>query len=249
MDENMTQGSFDELVNSIGAEGSAENTEQQQQEQNAAQEQAQEQPAVQKSEEQTQTHTKEEKEQYAWGKMNAENAALKDMLKKVADANGIKYTNNADLMQAMNDDAIAKMAEKQNVPVELLKKIESLEADAMAWREAQQRNSAARGFQTLKDTYGLDQSALESFAVELANAGLDPFKQNVDIVTQYKARHFDELVAAKVNAAVEAALKHDSTVSQFSSTPVTQQGVGDDGNSSQAITSVAQLDAMLAGLK
>lgn len=245
MDENnVTQDSFNEFVESIGEDGvagspitaPAEPTEPE----------AEKQP---EAEEPKQEHTKEEKEAYAWGKMNAENNALREMLKKVADANGIKYTNNSDLLQAMNDDAIAKMAEKQNVPVELLRKIESLEADAMAWRQAQQKNAAAYGFQQLKDTYGLEQKQLEEFAIELANDGLDPFKNRVDIVKEYKSRHFDELVEARIKVAVEAALKRDEAVSSQSSTPAAHQGGADDSGGDASITTLAQLDALLAGLK
>ena len=54
--------------------------------------------------------------------MRVQNAQLLGLLSKIAEA-GIEYTDNNDLL--LNDDSITKLAAKQNVPVELLKRMES----------------------------------------------------------------------------------------------------------------------------
>lgn len=175
-------------------------------------------------------HTPDEKQQYAWAEMNRANKQLTALLGKIADANGIEYSNAKDLVDKLSDDAIVKMSQKQNVPVELLRKIEALQADSDAYKKQQLQNNAAIGFQALQQEYGLDQQALEQFALELNQAGKNPFEVQVDILTEYKTRHFNEILQASIAKAVEAALKNDASVSQQSSQPVKGQGSAPSGS-------------------
>lgn len=193
-------------------------------------------------------HTQEEKQQYAWTEMSRANKQLTTLLGKIADANGIKYDNSKDLIDKLSDDAINKMAERQNVPVELLRKIEALQADSDAYKRQQIQNNAAVGFQQLQTQFGLDQQALEQFAVELNNAGKNPFEKQVDIIAEYKAAHFNEILQAQVAAAVEEALKRDGSVSQQSSQPVQKQGGSSDAPDTPTISSQRDFQSFLNGI-
>ena len=189
----------------------------------------------------------DDKRNYAFGQMRQQINQLQELLGKVAKANGVDYADNKDLIAKLNDDAITKMAQKQNVPVELLKEVEMLRQDSAAFKAQQLKDAAAIGFQNVMDTYGLTQEQLKAFAVELDQAGKNPFTQPVNLIEEYKMMHFDDIVNAKVQKAVEEALKKDSAANQSSSTPGQQQG--GSGDSSQKITTVAGLTALLDGVK
>lgn len=187
----------------------------------------------------------DDKQQYAFAQQRHEITELTELLKTMADANGIKYESKADLVAKLKDKALVERATQQNIPVELLREVEQLRADSNQWKKYQHEQAAMAGFNRVASEFGLDQSGLEAFAVELDQAGKNPFTQAVDVVSEYKARHLDEIVARKVQAAVEAALKGDAQASLQSSTPSQKQG--SDASSQEKISTIAQLNALLRG--
>lgn len=197
--------------------------------------------------EQKQQPSQEDKRNFAFGKMRTEINQLTELLGKVAKANGLEYTDSKDLVAKLSDDAIQKMAQRQNVPVEILQELEALRQDSAQLKAQQRRDAAAIGFQQVMDTYGLTQEQLKEFAVELDNQGKNPFEQPVDLMAEYKIMHYDDILQAAVKSAVEEALKKDSAATQSSSTPAQQQG--GNGGENQKITTVAGLTALLNDVK
>ena len=191
--------------------------------------------------------TQEDKRNFAFGKMRTEINQLTELLGKVAKANGVEYSDSKDLVAKLSDDAIQKMAQRQNVPVEILQELEALRQDSEQFKAQQRRDAAAIGFQKVMDTYGLTQEQLKEFAVELDNQGKNPFEQSIDLMAEYKMLHYDDILNAAVKKAVEEALKKDSAANQSSSTPAQQQG--GNGGEQQKITTVAGLTALLNDVK
>ena len=196
---------------------------------------------------QSQTPTAEDKRNFAFGKMRTEINQLTELLGKVAKANGLEYSDSKDLVAKLSDDAIQKMAQRQNVPVEILQELEALRQDSEQFKAQQRRDAAAIGFQQVMDTYHLTQEQLKEFAVELDNKGKNPFEQAVDLMAEYKMLHYDDILQEAVKKAVEEALKKDSAANQSSSTPAQQQG--GNGGENQKITTVAGLTALLNDVK
>lgn len=192
-------------------------------------------------------HDADDKRNYAFGQMRTQITQLTDLLGRVAKANGVEYTDSKDLIAKLTDDTIQKMAQKQNVPVELLREVETLRQDSAAFKAQQLRDAAAIGFQNVMNTYGLTQDQLKQFAVELDQQGKNPFNQPVDLMREYKMMHYDDILQAAVQKAVEEALKKDSAANQSSTTPGQQQG--GNGGGDQKITTVAGLSALLDGVK
>lgn len=193
-------------------------------------------------------HTQQEKQDYAWNEMRRANKELYGLLGKIADANGIKYQNDKDLVKALNDDAITKMSQKTNVPVELLQELEQLKADSAAWKAQQLRETAAVGFENLKQQFGLEQADLEKFAIELDQRGLNPFTTPVDLVKEYQTSHFEEIMNKRIEAAVQEALKKSNAADTQSASVSTS--AGSNGNSKgDAISTVAGLSAIMADWK
>ena len=191
--------------------------------------------------------TPDEKKEYAFAQQQHEISELTALLGKVAEANGIKFENKKDLMNKLNDSAIESMAQKQGVPAELLREMEQLKNDAAQWKRYQHEQSAAQGFKAVQDEYNLTQDQLNSFAVELDAAGLNPFTQNVNVLNEYKIRHFDDIVQAKIQAGIEAALRNDGAANQNSSTPSSMQGASGSTLSPDKVDTVAKLNALLRG--
>lgn len=188
--------------------------------------------------------SQEDKAGHAFAQMRVQNAQLLGLLSKIAKATGIEYTDNNDLLAKLNDDSIAKLAAKQNVPVELLKRMEQLEQRDLASRQEKIQQAAFLGFQQVKDTYDLTEDELRAFALELDAAGKNPFEQPIDLVTEYKLTHFDDIVTKKANAAVQAALAKSSAADKHSSKPNSANGKPDSGKPDK-VSTVAGLNSIL----
>lgn len=191
-----------------------------------------------------QTKPQDDKAAHAFAQMRVQNNQLLTLLSKVAKATGIEYTDNNDLLAKLDDDSITKLAAKQNVPVELLKRMEQLEQRDLVSQQEKLQQAAFLGFQQVKDAYDLTEDELRNFALELDTAGKNPFEQHINLVTEYKLTHFDDIVTKKANAAVQAALAKSSAADKHSSKPNSANGKPDSGKPDK-ISTVAGLNSIL----
>lgn len=188
------------------------------------------------------------KQNHAWAEMRAQNTQLKAMLGKIAQATGIEYADEKDLVTKLDEDTLNKLAKKQNVPVELLQRLDMLEQRDKANAAQQLQQEAFVGFQRIKDAYKLDEEELKAFASKLDETGKNPFLQKVNLDAEYKTLFFDTIVEKQVNAAVEAALKKSGAADTHSTKPSAKSGQKDTG-SPDKVTTVAGLGSLLDKLQ
>ena len=189
-----------------------------------------------------------DKQGYKFAEMRTQNTQLFGLLSKVAQAAGIEFKDNSELLSKLNDDALGKLAKAQNVPVELFKRLEQLEQTDKIYQAEQLKNSALSGFQKVKDSYILSDDELRSFAAELDAQGKNPFLTQVDLETEYKLTHFADIVKKETQRAVEEALKKSNAADKHSSTPNSSQGKPDTG-SGDKVTTISGLNNILNEMK
>lgn len=183
-----------------------------------------------------------DKTNQAFAQMRTQNKQLSETLKGVAKTLGIEnFTDEADLVNQINAKNLAKEAETQKVPVELLSRLHTLEM-ADQQRVAQQlEQKTAFGFQKLANTYGLDQAALNAWAVELTNNGKNPFVDpNVDVFDEYRLVHYDDIIQMSVQKAITAEQARAAAAAQQSTNPGNTQGTTQQGEPTK-VNSVQQL--------
>lgn len=165
----------------------------------------------------------------AFAKMRIENRGLMQLLGKLATASGIEFKDSKDLVSKLNDDALEKIANRSNVPVELLREMEALKNDSMMLKQQQAQTRLENGFRTLMNDFNLDEEGLRSFCTELDNAGVDINDSTFDLVNYYKATHMDDIIEMRVQEAVAKALDKRSTADNHSTTPIPRRGGGNSG--------------------
>ena len=226
---------------------------QQQQQQEPAQQQQQQQqqqqdPAQQQNNgaDQTEPHvaTQQDKDANAFAEMRVQNKAMSDMLKKIADATGIQYTDQNDMLAKLNSDALTKLAEKQGVPVEILQRMETLERNSQLYLQQQNESRLRAGFVNLKQDYGLSDEEMMNFAKQLDDDKVDLSK--VDLVAEYRNRNFEAIVQKRIDAAVAAALSKDQQAQTQSTQPTAQGAAQQAAAKTEQITTVAGLRSWLA---
>lgn len=190
-------------------------------------------------------NTQQQKDHNAFAAMRVQNQQYADMLEKIAKAAGIEYTSPEDMMQKLNDDALTKLAAQQNVPVELLKRMEVMEAQANAYVQMQNQQRLTTEFSNLRAKYNLDEAAMLTFAQQLEADKVDPATVNVE--REYIARNLDAIIAARTQAAVEEALRRDTQAGTHGTMPNVAQGSSANGGANQhKVTTTAELNALLA---
>lgn len=201
----------------------------------------------QQTQQQSQPQQRTNQAEYAFAQMRVENTQYKNMLTKLAKATGIEFNNEKELIDKLNDQALESLSKRQNVPVEVLKRLETLEQTNQTYELEQRKSATLVAFQNLKNEYGLDDDGLLNFAQELDQQGLNPFVKDVDISGMYRQMHFEEIMNARIAQAVQDALSKSSVADTHGSTPNSATGSQDDGG--KKITTVGELSALLDTMK
>lgn len=184
----------------------------------------------------------------AFANMRVTNKKLTDIVNNMASVIGIDPTSMSpeELEATMNQAILEAQSQKTNVPREILERLNYLEAQNTARETEQLHNAARNGILSIKEKFGATQEDLTDFISSLAQDGIDPMHQRVDLETEYVRRNFDKVVAAQVEAKVNAELERREKAATKASTPSNATGqTPEDGT---AISSVKDLEKAFANL-
>ena len=185
-----------------------------------------------------------DKDANAFAQMRVQNKLMGDMLAKVAQANGIQYSNTDDLLQKLNDDVLTKQAAAQGVDPELLKRLDNLERSNQAYAQRQTQARLVQDFASLQQEFNLNSNELQQFAKELDQSGIPA--ESINVRNEYMSRHFDSIIQARTDAAVQEALGRDAKAKEQSTKPNGSGTLGSNDVQSTTINSVADLRAVLS---
>lgn len=178
-----------------------------------------------------------------FAKMRVENTKYERTFKDLLGLLGVDTANAKveDLNQLLQDKVLEAKAEKEKVPMELLKKLDILEQDRQSRELADVRTQALVGFQKVKDRFGLDDEGLKDFAVELRADGVDPFvTRNIDLESVYIKKHFEDLLKAAEQKGIQSEQARAAKAGN-SSTPNLKKGKEDTAVDDQKVDTIAEL--------
>ena len=193
----------------------------------------------------TKTANADTKQAQAFAQLRIANQQQQQLLRQIAGVVGVTDTKDpAAMMNALQQLAIKAQSQQQGIPEEVLTRLNHLEHMNTEFQRQQAYLAAGRGFQTIKDKYGLDNDALEAFAQELIADGLNPYEQRVNLVNEYKLRHFDSMLEQAVQKGIDQEAQRAAKAGAQSSTPTTTSG-GRADSETPKINSVAELNKWL----
>lgn len=182
----------------------------------------------------------------AFAQMRIEKRKLEKMIKGVAEVLGVQDTSNPEnLTSAVQQKIIEAQAQKQNIPPDVLARLQQLEEMQTESTQNQIRQQAYVGFQKLKDTFNLSAKDLETFANTLQKNGINPFERPVDIVREYKLQNFDKLISDAEAKGIQKEIERANKAKNQSSTPGKTQGK-QQGENVEKITTVSDLETWMA---
>lgn len=185
----------------------------------------------------------------AFARMRIENSQLQKTMKDLGQLLGIdgKVTGEQ-LQKAVNDRILEAQAKAQNVPVELLKRLEAAESDAAEFRRVTQEQKAFAAYDAIQKEYGLTTDELVAFAQQLDQQGINPFVDgSVDLMKEYRSRNIDRIVDARVNAKMAEFIKTQQAAAAQGTRPVGATGAPAPAGTSQ-VNTVQELNALLGSL-
>lgn len=145
-----------------------------------------------------------------------------------------------DVMSKVQEAIVKAQAKQTGVPEDIINKINNLEQRDKEYRAHQLQENAYLGFSKIQKEFGLDQAGVKAFAVELLKDNMNPFEQDIDVIKEYKLRHFNDIIQAEVAKAVQAEQQRAAKAGTQSTQPGNTQGQakGETGK----INSIKELD-------
>ena len=182
----------------------------------------------------------------AFAQMRLQNKKYETMFKGLASVLGVQDTSDPDkLIEALNEKLVEAQAKQQNIPVDVLQRLQKLEDENQTYTAEQLKRTAYIGFQKVKDEHQLSDAELSSFADSLIADGLNPFEQPVDLLAEYRLRNFEKLLKAAEERGIKQEMERAAKAAAQSSTP--NSGAGGKGEGQEGkITTISALDKFFA---
>lgn len=204
----------------------------------------QEEPKKEEDDEAGTSPVKHNKQNEAFAQMRIQNKQYADMLKGIAGVLGVQATDQDTLMTALNEKVISAQAKQQGVPAEFLQEFKTLKAQVAAYTEAENKKNAYLGFQRLKDTFSLDNAAVNAFADDLIAEGINPFVQDVDLESIYLKRNYKTMLQKAIEQGVQQEAARAAKAAASGVVPGKQTGEQDEADAKK-INTVQDLNTFL----
>lgn len=178
----------------------------------------------------------------AFAEMRIRTQQYEKTLKSLGELLGAQDTSNPEnLLNLVQERIVQAQAKQQNIPVEILQKLNMLESEAQRNQQQAIQQQALVGFQTVKNQFGLDDAGLDKFAEELASQGINPFAQPVDLIKTYRDIHWQDIMQKEIQKAVEVERQRALKAATQSTTP--SSTTGGAATPPSQINSASELDA------
>lgn len=171
--------------------------------------------------------------------LQAELAKMKDVLNRLADAQG---TDTDSLLTKLEDDADEVQAKKQNMDPQMYKRIRQLEEAEAARTQEASRERFSRRLVEFNHTANLSDSELRQFFSDAAAEGFDLVNTNLDFMKVYRGIYHDQILAKQEESVRQAELAKQKKAQQ--STPSMTKS---KGTSTTEVKS-GDLDSILSDL-
>jgi len=125
-----------------------------------------------------------EKTNQAFAKMRAENSQLLKQqhdIETVVKAMGFENLN--DFIAKKAEEQLQQQAQKNQIPVDVEKRIQNLEKENERYRQNEQQAKFSREVTDLVSKYSIDKPTFDKFTKQLIDAGINPMTSNVPLET------------------------------------------------------------------
>lgn len=193
--------------------------------------------------------SKAQKANEAFAALRARNKAQERLLQRFGKVFGFDTKDDPDqIMDKINAVLTEKEAKDQNIPVEVLNRLQELETIV---KEKESNDRQAQVQDSLMDVaseFELDGDQLRQFTKHLIDKDLNPLEKDVDLKAEYLKLHWKDMLDSAKNNAIEEENERKKKAENNSASAAPAKKSDDSGGSDKKITTVKDLDAFLEGL-
>ncbi len=230
-----------------------ENPDENPEEEEKPEEESEEEPEEEESgesEEEPEEKPKEDKKQakqnYAFAQQRQQIREQENFIKNLGKLIGMEGSDTNEIRNKVQEVLLQKQSQEQNVPVDILQRLQAAEAVIQENQEIKRQNEVQNAFANLVEKHGLSQDEVETFTQYLIDEGKNPLENpNVDIAAEYLKLHYDDMIQLAVSEALKKEQNRKSKVDDHSSGKV--PGGGGDPEDKK-INSVKDLDAVFSNM-
>lgn len=189
---------------------------------------------------------KKAKQNYAFAQQRQQIKAQETFIKNLGKLIGMDNAKPDEIQNKVQEVLLQKQSQEQNIPVEILQRLQNAEAIIQENQEIKRQNEVQSSFADLVEKHGLSQEDVSEFTQHLINEGKNPLDNpNVDIHAEYLKLHFDDMLKSAVADAVKKEQQRKDKVKDHGSEKVPGGGGTPDD---KKINSVKELDDLFGGM-
>lgn len=189
---------------------------------------------------------KQAKQNYAFAQQRQQIKAQEKFIKGLGKLIGMEDAKTEEIQNRIQEVLLEKQSKEQNVPVEFLQRLEKAEAIIQENQEIKLRNQVQDAFAELVEKHSLEPEQVEEFTQYLIDNDKNPMEHpEIDIASEYLKLHYDDMVKAAVDAALDKEKKRQEKVDSKSAS-ATPGGGGDPGETK--VETVADLDKLFGSM-
>ena len=236
--------SEEEEIEGETSEESEEESESESESEEEEDEESEEDNEEEESEEQPSTSVDKQKsrQNYAFAEQRQQIKKQNDLIKGLGKLIGFDDKASVDeIGDKLKEVLLERESKEQNVPVDLLKRIEKAEEILQENDRIKLEKNVTEAFADLIEKHGLEQEQVDEFTDYLISEGKNPMEDpNVDIHAEYLKLHWQDMLETAAEQAVQKENARKKKVSEKSSTKTPASA--DEGGDDSKIDSVKSLD-------
>ncbi len=196
--------------------------------------------------EESEEDKKQAKQNYAFAQQRQQIKEQETFIKNLGKLIGMEGSDVKDIREKVQEVLLEKQSKEQNIPIDILKRLENAEAIIQENQEIKRQNEVQNSFANLVEKHGLSEEEVKDFTQYLVDEGKNPLENpNVDIAAEYLKLHYNDMIQAAVQEALNKEQKRKEKVKDHGSDKV-PGGSGDPED--KKINSVKDLDAVFGSM-
>lgn len=196
--------------------------------------------------EETPEDKRQAKQNYAFAQQRQQIKAQEKFIKGLGKLIGMENASTEDIQSRLQEVLLEKQSREQNIPVEILQRLEKAEAVIQENQEIKLKHQVQDSFADLVETHSLSAEEVEDFTQYLIDNDKNPMEHpEIDIAAEYLKLHYEDMVQAAVDEALNKEKERQKKVSSKSASPT--PGGGDEPGDSKVET-VADLDKLFGSM-
>lgn len=234
----------DEEIDETSTDEEEEETEEEEEseEEGSDSDSEEEEEETEEDESESEEDKKRAKQNYAFAQQRQQIKAHEAFMKQLGALIGMENARPEDVQQKVQEVLLEKQSKEQNVPIDILKRLEAAEAIVRENQEIKLQSRVQDSFTELVEKYSLEDEDVNEFTQWLIDNDKNPMEHpEVDIAAEYLKLHYDDMIQAAIDEAFNKEKERQDKVEKKAASAVPSGG---SDPVETKINTVADLDKM-----